>query len=401
MTMVISRPAARRIILGAQGLDGGWSLSPGSDGAAEVIDRLGYVQIDTIAVIERAHHHVLWTRSRDYAPAMLDDLLSRDRRVFEFWTHAAAYIPMMDYRFYLPKMRAFGRRPKVRSWVGENRKVVRHVLERVRAEGPLRSADFANPREKRGEWWDWTPAKQALEILYRKGELMITGRRHFQRIYDLTERVLPPEVDATVPSAREVARYVVRRTLAAQGVVSEKDAAWWLKDRKSVSTVLREMCEAGHALEVRLAGGGDAPYFVPATALRPDLERSPEAATVRLLSPFDNLVTDRARALTFFDFDYRIECYTPEAKRKYGYFSLPILWGDRLVGRLDPKADRKAGRFIVKSLALEPGFSQDAELGAGLGRALRAFAEFHGCPEIVLERSEVTDSPIAAAISTA
>jgi uncharacterized protein YcaQ len=391
---------ARRIILRAQGLDGGWSLPPGVDGAAEAIDRLGYVQIDTIAVIERAHHHVLWTRHRNYAAGMLDDLLSRDRRVFEFWTHAASYIPLRDYRLYLPKMRAFARRPAVRTWVKANRGLLRHVLDRIRTEGPLRSADFARPPQKRGPWWDWSPTKRALEILYWSGELMIAGRRNFQRVYDLTERVLPAEIDTSLPRPREVARYVARRTLGAQGIVTAREAAWWLKDRKPVAAALQELVDAGEAAEVRIAGEDGTPYFVTSAALDSDLDPRPELDTVRLLSPFDNLITDRARALRFFDFDYRMECYTPEAKRKYGYFTLPILWGDRLVGRLDPKADRKAGRFIVRGLVLEPGFVELDGFATALGSALREFADFHGCEGIAVENPGRVDGRVLKGVMT-
>ena len=387
----ISRTQARRILLRAQGLDGSWSLPAGRAGALEAIDRLGYVQIDTIAVIERAHHHILWTRHRDYDPSMLDDLPSRERRVFEFWTHAASYIPLSDYRFYLPKMGVFAKRPKVRSWVKENRKLVRHVRERIRAEGPLRAADFVDPREKRGPWWDWAPAKRALEILFWTGELMIAGRRNFQRLYDLTERVLPPEIDTTRPGAREVAEFVVRRTLASQGVVNAREAAWWLADRKHVPTVLRRLVQEGEAVEIRIDDGDDTPYYVPPAALETRVERPLEPRPVRLLSPFDNLIIDRARTLRFFGFDYRIECYTPEPKRKYGYFTLPILWGDRLVGRLDPKAERAKGSFIVRGLVFEPGFSQLDELAPALGKTLRTFARFNGCDEIVVERPEALD----------
>lgn len=382
--------AARRILLRAQGLDGSWPLAAGEKGAADVVDRLGYVQIDTIAVIERAHHHILWTRHRDYTPAMLDGLLSRDRRVFEYWTHAAAYIPLRDYRFYLPKMRAYARRATIREWLKENRRIVRHVRDRIRAEGALRSADFTNPGERRGAWWDWTPAKRALEILYWTGELMIAERRNFQRVYDLTERVLPTAVDTTPPRPAEVARYVVRRTLAAQGIVTGREAAWWSKDRKRVAAALAELVDAKEVMEVRVEGG-ETPYFTPSAALDSGLDRAPDNRTVRLLSPFDNLIIDRARALRFFGFEYRLECYTPEPKRKYGYFTLPILWGDRLVGRLDPKAERKEGRFVVRKLVFEPGFREVDALRPALDRALRELAAFHGCGEIIEAPDHRTD----------
>ncbi len=383
----ISPAEARRIVLQAQGLDGGWSLPAGKEGAAEAIERLGYVQIDTIAVIERAHHHVLWTRHPQYAPAMLDELLSRDRRVFEYWTHAASYIPLRDYRYYLPRMRAFAKRPRTRQWRKENRPLMRQVLERIREEGALASADFADPREKRGPWWDWKPAKRALETLFWTGELMISGRRSFQRLYDLTERVLPPEVDATEPRPEEVARYVVRQMLASQGIVTAKEAGWWLKDRKRVAAALAELEESGEVVPVRIEGSESLTQYLRPAVLASRLQRQLDRETVRLLSPFDNLIIDRGRALRFFGFDYRLECYTPAPKRRYGYFTLPILWGDQLVGRLDPKVDRKRKTFYIRNLVLEPQFRELEALAPALARTLREFASFHECEEIVLERA--------------
>ncbi|MQA89644.1 MAG: hypothetical protein GEU90_05350 [Gemmatimonas sp.] len=397
--ITISISDARRIVLRAQGLDVGWPLSPGIAGAAEAIARLGYVQIDTIAVIERAHHHVLWTRHRDYVPAMLDVLLSRDRSVFESWTHAAAYLPVSVYRYYLPMMRAFAQRPKIKAWRAGNRRVVRHVLERIRAEGALRSADFARPPEKRGPWWDWTPTKRALEILFRSGQLMIAGRHNFQRVYDLTERVLPAGTDTSRPRPAEVARYVVHRTLAAQGIATDREAAWWSVDRKTVAAALAELVDAGKVAEVRVRSLDGTPYYVAADALDAALDRPTEVASVRLLSPFDNLIIDRGRTLRFFDFDYRIECYTPEPKRKYGYFTLPILWGDRLVGRLDPKADRRRRTFIVRNLLLEPGFQQVRELAPVLGHAVHEFAAFHGCEQVTVEAPESLDRTIVDSLA--
>lgn len=383
----ISPAEARRIVLQAQGLDGGWSLPAGKEGAAEAIERLGYVQIDTIAVIERAHHHVLWTRHPQYAPAMLDELLSRDRRVFEYWTHAASYIPLRDYRYYLPRMRAFAKRPRTRQWRKENRPLMRQVLERIREEGALASADFADPREKRGPWWDWKPAKRALETLFWTGELMISGRRSFQRLYDLTERVLPPEVDATEPRPEEVARYVVRQMLASQGIVTAKEAGWWLKDRKRVAAALAELEESGEVVPVRIEGSESLTQYLRPAVLASRLQRQLDRETVRLLSPFDNLIIDRGRALRFFGFDYRLECYTPAPKRRYGYFTLPILWGDQLVGRLDPKVDRKRKTFYIRNLVLESQFRELEALAPPLARTLREFASFHECEEIVLERA--------------
>ena len=383
----LSPSEARRILLRAQGLDGTWTLREGREGAAQVVERLGYVQIDTIATIARAHHHVFWTRFPEYRPAMLWELLSGDRRVFEFWTHAAAYIPIHDFRFYLSPKSAFAKRPKTRQWLRENRVLVQQVRERVHAEGPLGSADFTDPGRKRGPWWDWKPAKRALETLFRMGELMIAGRRNFHRLYDLTERVLPPEVDTSEPTPSELARFVVRRTLAARGVTDEKRAGWWLRDRKRIAAALHELTRSGEAVPVQIEGLEGRAFHARASALDELPSSVPHPKAVHLLSPFDNLIIDRERTLDFFGFDYRLECYTPAPKRRYGYFTLPILWGDRLIGRLDPKADRKTGTFHIRNLVFESEFQDFDALLPALADTLGAFAAFHGSEDIQVERA--------------
>ena len=171
---------ARKLAIGCQGLDAPWKLPKGKEGVAQVIERLGYVQIDTIAVVQRAHHHTLWSRRWDYTPQMLHELQAQDRRVFEWWGHAASYLPMCDYRYYLPRMRAFAERQKTRDWLGQNAQLVGDVVDRIRDEGPLGSSDFSAPEGKRGSWWDWKPAKRALETLFNTGEMMVTERRNFQ-----------------------------------------------------------------------------------------------------------------------------------------------------------------------------------------------------------------------------
>ena len=166
-----------------------------------ICERLGYVQIDTISVIERAHHHILWTRQRAYSNDDLDHVLGVDRRVFEGWSHAASFIPTIDYRYYVARMQAHANSARTLEWIEANKDVVAHVRDRIRAEGALSAADFASDGNRRGRWWDWKPAKGALETLLSSGELMIIERRKFQRVYDLTKRVLPSHID-TAPATQ-------------------------------------------------------------------------------------------------------------------------------------------------------------------------------------------------------
>jgi len=389
----ISVVAARRIALRAQLLRGA-RIPRGKEGVARIVEHLGYVQIDTIAIIERAHQHTLWTRHPDYRPELLHELQARDRRLFEYWGHAASYLPINDYRFCLPRMRRFYDTQD--RWVRHCMKQAGHLLEpvlrRIREEGALRSQDFARPQDgKRGPWWDWKPAKVALELLFWRGELMVSERRGFERVYDLPERVLPEHVDTTCPGENELGRFLVRRALQSLGLAREAEIRGHIRaaGRETIARALRELLEAGEVRELTVAGT-DGVYY----AARETLERrSPgplRERKVRLLSPFDNLVIDRERIRRLFGFDYALECYVPAPKRKFGYFALPILWGDELVGRLDPAADRKGRRLNVRRLALDPGADPGTEFPPALAEALTGLARFNNSREIVLERVQPT-----------
>jgi len=379
---------ARRLALQGQGLDGQWKLPSGREGAAQAIERLGYVQIDTIAVIQRAHHHVLWSRCGDYRPEMLHDLLATDRRVFEYWTHAASYVPLCDYRYYLPRMNGFAKSPRMRHWRKSNKALVKHVLGRLRKEGPLSSSEFKAPEGfKRGTWWSWKPAKQALEHFFTAGEVMVTERRNFQRVYGLTEQVLPTGTDTSTPTREELGCFLVRRALGGFGVASVADLRWRRGNRQLIADTLEELTRSGEVTPVRVRGWGDEPCFALTELLEQISPRSRPRKRVHILSPFDNLVIWRRRLQRLFGFDYSLECYTPEKKRRYGYFCLPILYGDRFVGRLDPKADRKQKKLIVKKLMLEPDVKGSVAMLRALATKLHAFAAFNDCESVSVERT--------------
>ena len=387
--MKVSAATGRRLVLAAQGLDGRWKPPAGKEGVAQTVERLGTVQIDTIAVVRRAHHHTLWSRRPDYTPAMLDELLSRDRRVFEYWAPAAAYVPMCDYRFHIPAMRRAARRHwHVGRTLEQHGDVVEHVLERIRKEGPLASADFAAPDgRKRGSWWDWKPAKLALEAHFAMGRLMVTERRNFQRVYDLAERVLPADLDTSRPSAEETARFQIRRELAAQGL--SRMNGWWIRNRETIGAAVAELIAAGEAARVEVEGGGDGePFFARTEALDEALRRRRGRRRIHILSPFDGLIMRRQQRLRrLFAFETKLECYTPAAKRRYGYFCLPILFGDRFIGRLDPKADRRQRVLIVKTLHFEPDFEEFDAAAAPLAAKLVAFAAFNDCEGVRIEKT--------------
>ncbi len=389
MSDSVSKKFARRLALHAQLLDGKTRIRKGKEGTAQVIAHLGYVQIDTIAVIERAHHHTLWTRVPGYKPQHLHEAQAKERTIFEYWGHAASYLPMSDYRFYMPMMRSFYDPSNAwfRGWGEKYGNYLEPVLKRIREEGPKAARDFENPDGKRkGPWWDWKPAKAALEMLFWRGELLIRERRGFERIYDLTERVLPAGTDTREPSADELGRFIVRRALSALGVASEKEIRDYIRigDRNIVAGALKGMLAAAAVVRLTIEGQGGVVYALPAVLENVSRFRG-SPPCVHLLSPFDNLVISRSRMKERFDFDYTLECYVPKSKRCHGYFVLPILFGETFVGRLDPKADRPSKTLFVRRLFLEPGVDHVEALIPELGRALMDMALFNGCERVVLE----------------
>jgi hypothetical protein len=378
--MKISLNAARRLALKTQLLYGTNRLSAGKEGVAQSINQLGYVQIDTIAVIERAHHHTLWTRCPNYNQEMLHELQAVDRRIFEYWGHAMSYLPMCDYRFYLPRMKKFY--DSNESWVKrcliKCDKMLRPVKKRIIDEGPLTSKDFKPPLgTKSGPWWGWQPAKVALELLFWRGELMITERRKFQKVYDLTERVLPDNIDTRYPDNDELGQFIVRKALTAYGIARENEICNYINwaDKGVVKHGLKRLLEAGEVMKARIENSDDYFYLADNTKLGIKKRKS----VCHIISPFDSLIIQRERTERLFGFDYALECYVPASKRRYGYFVLPILWGDRLVGRLDPKADRKEGVFIINSIDLENDFSPDDQFYTAAAKKLWQLALFNDC----------------------
>lgn len=380
---------ARKIILKSMMLDGTTDFPGGKEGISHILNHLGYVQIDTIAVVERAHHHVIASRAADYKPAMLDEMLAEDRTVFEYWGHAASYLPMNDYRFYLPRMKTFadphGKWEKER--LEKYGSLMAPVLERIRSEGALGSADFELPdKKKKDGWWDWHGVKTALELLYWRGDLMVSGRRKFEKLYDLTERVLPAYVDTRYPSDEELGCFLVERALQAMAIASEKEIANYIipPDKKTVGRAITNMLEAGAIIKISIEGVSNNEYYMFPEALGNNDEHL-FARRVFILSPFDNFIIQRQRIIKLWNFDYTLECYTPAAKRKFGYFAMPILWGDKLVGKIDAKADRKMKKFIIRKTGVEPWFAPDDEFRSAFNTALDRLADFNGCNSVVIE----------------
>ncbi|AQS35238.1 hypothetical protein Sps_00013 [Shewanella psychrophila] len=341
-------------------------LLKSASSVSEAIERLSYVQIDSINVVERAHHHVLHNRIPEYQASQLD-LAMTNKEIFEYWSHAAAYLPMSDYRYSLYHKTHLKQGGK--HWFEPEHKVMREVKAKITAEGPLKASHFASTSTGTSTgWWDWKPAKRALEQLFMQGELMVAHRDKFQKVYDLTERVLPSNVDNQLPDETEFARYLIHRYLSAHGFGTIQQIFYLRKNIKAILVkTLNEMCLAGELARFS-ESGQEYFYFAEQQPLTPVPNR------VWLLNPFDNLVIQRQRLKHWFGFDYQIEVYVPAAKRRYGYYSLPILWRDRFVGRVDVKAERKQGLLLLQQLTIEEqAFSSNSKCSTGSSSSSRAY----------------------------
>ncbi|BDS08117.1 hypothetical protein NT6N_31570 [Oceaniferula spumae] len=381
MTESLSIPQARKLVLLSQKVPPVRQAGDATAATRAVIEHLGYIQIDTISVVQRAHHHTLWNRNPRYQATQLDQLLS-DKHVFEYWSHAAAYLPMCDFRFSLPRKHALACGHQD-HWYDRDEPMMKLVLDRISSEGPLMAKDFEHTGKKMREWQS-KPAKRALEYLFMQGDLMIPRRDNFHKVYDLTERVLPEGIDTSMPSPEEYARFLITHYLRANGLAQAAEICYLRKNtRPLVSAALKEMVSNGELLRVRVDG---TLYYALSDSLEL-LSKPLGRSKLKILSPFDNLVIQRKRMKALFGFDYLIECYVPEPNRQYGYFSLPILWDGKLVARMDCKADRKKSLLHIHHLALEPTVRNTDALFTALGRELTSFLKFNGCNRIRLHRT--------------
>lgn len=376
----------RRITLAKQGLLSEVEPTDGLQASKLVIEHLGYVQIDTLSVVERAHNHVLWSRVPNYNPDYLNQLIT-EQSIFEYWYHAAAYLPMQDYRFALIQMNSI-RNGESRYFQSTQTKMMKDVLAQVKFEGPLRLRDIDKKGGSKGSWWSYGPGKRAVEHLFMRGELMVCKRNGMEKVYDLPERCLPSGLNMSTPSLYEYAEYLFNTTKRAHGVFNWKQLVHLRPGkplRETMRQLLNDHIQAGDITVVK-HGKGKELYVDTQTFEQPIKCKN----LVKILSPFDNLVIHRERLNELFGFDYKIECYVAQDKRKYGYFCLPILFGDQLVGRIDCKAHRSEQRFEVLSLHLEDLAFDRQEFFSLLIKELEKFAGFNGCP--ILDKKVVDKS---------
>ena len=381
ITDSLSPQQVKKLVLHSQKLPSAKQTGSAISASLSAIEHLGYIQIDTISAIERAHHHTIWNRNPLYQNAHLDQLVA-DKKVFEYWSHAAAYLPMRDYRFSLPRKQAFANGDN-KHWFKRDDNLMNSVLKRIANEGPLMAKDFDQTGKKKGDWTT-KPAKQALENLFMQGDLMISARHNFHKIYELTERVIPDNINTKIPNEEEHMRFLIIRYLEANGLGQASEIAYLLKNTKiPVQSMLQEMYLSGELIQVKLKA---VEYYALANSL--ELLNKPLARNkLKILSPFDNLVIQRKRLKTLFNFDYQIECYVPEIKRKYGYFSLPILWNGNFAARMDCKAERKKNILHINHIALEDKLTKTEGFASELVKELQSFMKFNNCNKVQLHKT--------------
>ena len=374
----------RRLALAAQGLQQAQPFGDGLVGARKAINHIGYVQIDTISVVERAHHHVFHSRVPKFKPAMTNQMLL-DGDIFEYWAHAAALLPIADFRFSLPYKHAI-KSGQTNWYKTPDKKLMGELLARIRSDGPMRSRDVETNTTKRAGWWDWKPAKKALEQMYMEGDLMVSGREGFQKTYDLTERVLSSHVNSQMPSMEEFATHIVDQQLRCHGFATLKGLTYQRRNpelRKAVKTLVNERL-AQHTLEQVQVSSGEV-FIMETGALERRLPRL--NSRMLILSPFDNCVIQRERLKSLFQYDYQIECYVPAAKRQYGYFCLPLLFRGEFIGRMDCKAHRKVNHFEIKSLHFEQNIFDEELVIAAFVDAIKQFCSLQKCNSVSLTKA--------------
>lgn len=381
--------AAQSLALQAQGL-----LHPPSGIATKedvlaAVRRLGALQIDTINIVARSPYLALWSRLGDYDLEWLNQLLA-EGAIFEYWGHAASFLAIEDYPYYRRFILDGRYWHRNKEWYKDHQGEVDPILEHIRQNGAVRSADFERKDGKKGTWWDWKIEKDALEYWYTAGELMIARREKFQRVYDLRERVLPDWKDEQAPALKATLQALTYKTVQCLGIARPGWVADYFRlPKKAATDSLVEQEAEGLICPVQVEGWAE-PAYIPQAQIElakvaADGGLRPSYTT--LLPPFDSLIWDRNRARQLFDFDFALECYLPAKKRIYGYYLLSLLYQGKLIGRLDAKAHRKEGFFEVKVLYLEEGVQVDDELIEAVAGALRRCAAWHRTPEVVVQKT--------------
>jgi uncharacterized protein YcaQ len=383
----LSIKQARRLVLTAQGFNG--RQPPATFKASHVtqlIERLGVLQIDSVNALVRSHYLPLYSRLGNYPQKLLDQAAwsqGRQRKLFEYWGHEASLLPVELYPLMRWRMQRASRGEGIYQQLSrfgrEQQPTIARVLQAVRDQGALGAGSLSTRQEKAGQWWDWSAEKHALEWLFAAGEVTVAGRRGFERLYDLPERVLPASIiNHTELAEADAQRGLLLHAVKALGVGTEKDIRdYFRQDPAPAKAGLAELVEEG-AIQAIQVQGWKQPAYVLAEFKVPR-----KVTASALLSPFDSLIWERARTERLFDFHYRLEIYTPAHKRVYGYYVLPFLHQERIAARIDLRAERAAGRLAVHAVhEEEPGL--DEEGMDALATNLRQLADWLGLPQVLI-----------------
>lgn len=395
--ITLSPLLARRLFITQQRLAGP-PAAPGPASMLDVIRDLGCLQIDPISAVARSHLLVLFSRVGPYNPGELDRLIYGEKKLFEYWAHCASVVLTEDYPLFQSLMRRFPWSDRTHKWVTQNDKLRRYVLSEIRRSGPLLARDLVEDGIHPKAWVStgWTSGRnisRMLDYLWIGGKIMVAGREGIQKKWDLTERVLPEWAPRDRLSPREVERRAVLRALRALGVGTSRHINYHFTRGfyPNLNRTLDELESENKVQRVEIRdddGAWPGAWHMAGDAV-PALERLNNGdwfPRATLLSPFDNLICDRSRTQLLFDFDFRIEIYTPKAKRKWGYYVLPILHGDRLIGRVDPEMDRERGALTVNAVYAEP---RAPAAGDDVRGAIESLASFLGATEINYNKRRV------------
>lgn len=388
--MILANSKARRLFLHRHALAVPPIGPAKGEALTDLIRRIGFVQVDSINTVARAHHMILFSRRQSYQPEALKTLLETDRTMWEHWTHDASILPMETFPYWHHRFdrSATRMRENWKNWFRDGYEAqVDTILRRIQSDGPVSTSDVGEGEARgKGGWWDWNPSKTALEWLWRTGALAITRRDGFQKVYDLTERVIPQPLRQTRHDTDAMIEWACGSALDHLGFAdgSELRAYWHSVTPAEVKAWLTQALADGRICEVQIEGASGQ---LRRSYARPDVIAQADAAPeptqrLRILSPFDPALRDRDRAEFLFGFRYRIEVFVPEAKRTYGYYVFPILEGDRLIGRIDVKAFRDASALRVKALWPEAGVRFGTGRIARLEAELARLAQFSGCDRV-------------------
>jgi uncharacterized protein YcaQ len=371
---------ARRVAIAAQQFLGGGSAPRSGKAFAEIVRRLGVVQIDSVNVLVRSHYLPIFSRRGHYKSTLLERAAYDDRLLFEYWGHEASLLPVESYPLFRWRMddarNGVGTWGRLKRYANDHQDLVKAALDQIRERGPLGASELTGAGKSKGSWWGWSEGKEILEWLFWIGDVTTARRRNFERIYDLPERVLPEAPrNAPVPSREHAQRELTMIGARAMGVATARDLRDYFRlPAKEAAARLGELVEEGKLVPVNVEGWKQQGYLHHEAKLPPAGKVADIAA---LLSPFDSLIWERQRTQRLFDFHFRLEIYTPSHKRLHGYYVLPLLLGERIVGRVDLKSERQSGVLQVKGGSVEPGIKPEraveplakqlSELAAWLG----------------------------------